>query len=233
MFKKLVLLFLMVFFLPNYSKAAVNTEGNPRLIYTSVGNRADKDSVIEGIFYDQLKPIVMISGKLYYLGDSLCGGKIIKISPDTVTIRFNQYEKEYRMGDTPCQTIEMEQVISKEFQQVNKYLDSINPLIKDFTLKHNENKALFESKRNTKEHLAISSNMIGSIKNYRQQLIEMPVPARCKRYYLLAIKMFDIAEDAWKRITDGDEEQVKILFNRMLRIVQEIRAESIREVEHF
>jgi len=232
-FKKPAIFFLTVVFLPNYSSAAVNTERSPQLIYISQDNSADKNSIIEGIFYDRDKPVVIIRGKLYYLGDSFCGGEIIKISPVSVTIRFNQSEKEYSMGDSPCQTRKMEQVSSEEFQQTSEYLDSINSLIKDFTLKHRENKALFESKRNNKERLAISSNMIESIKSYRQQLIVTSVPVRCKRCHLLTIKMFDIAEDAWERLTSGDKEQAKILFNRVLRITQEISVESIRRAGHF
>lgn len=233
MFKKPAIFFLAVFFLPNYSSAAVNTERSPQLIYISQDNSADKSSIIEGIFYDRDKPVIIIKEKLYYLGDSFCGGEIIKISPLSVTIRFYQSEKEYSMGDSPCQTREMEQVSSEEFQQTSEYLDSINLLIKDLTLQHRENKALFESKRNNKERRAISSNMIKSIKNYRRKLIVTPVPARCRRYYLLVIKMFDIAEDAWERLTSGDKEQAKILFNRVLRITQEISVESIRSTEHF
>jgi type II secretory pathway component PulC len=54
---------------------------------------------ISGIFYSEKNPFVFINEKVYYINDALGSGKIIKILPNKVVIRFIDYEKEYRVGD--------------------------------------------------------------------------------------------------------------------------------------
>jgi len=216
-FYRPALLFIMIFFLPCCLLAALDQE----------------NSVIEGIFYDQEKPLVVIGGTLYYSGDSICGGKIVDISHDSVTIVVDQVSKEYRLGNAPCRSAgDPDAAGSDEIKPEREYLDGTNLLIKDFTLKHNENKALFESKRSKRVLMAVSSDMIESVKVYRKQLAAVPAPANCDRYYLLAVKMLDIAEDAWRCSREGEQEQALLLFDRTSRINQEISAESVRLIGH-
>jgi hypothetical protein len=54
---------------------------------------------IEGIVYSDINPFVMINGDAYYRNDSVCGGEIINITADTITISFQDREKRYRIGN--------------------------------------------------------------------------------------------------------------------------------------
>ena len=234
LFKKLIAPFFIIGFLPVYPKAAIKE--NTRINYKFAGAQSDKKCNVEGIFYSQDKAVVMIGGNLYSPGDSLSAGTIIKVSPDRVTIKFQNSEREYGVGDSVCQKIETGPPY-EEFQQVTDEFDKITPVIKDFLAKHNENKALFSlasrktlfgTRRNIKEMFAISSKMIALIKNYRQQLTTLALPAGSDRYRLLTIKMLDIAEDAWRVLMEGNERQAEILLNRMLRIAQELGIGSAR-----
>lgn len=57
---------------------------------------------IEGIMYSEDNPMVAINGKIRYLNDSVCEGKgkITNITPKRVTIKFEDAEKSYELGDT-------------------------------------------------------------------------------------------------------------------------------------
>jgi hypothetical protein len=234
LFKKLIAPFFIIIFLPVYSKAAIKE--NTKINYKFASAQSDKKCNVEGVFYSQDKAVVMIGGNLYSPGDSLSAGTIIKVSPDRVTIKFQNSEREYRVGDSVCQKIENGPP-DEELQQVTDEFDKITPIIKDFLAKHNENKALFNlaskktlfgTRRNIKEIVALSSKMIALIKNYRQQLTTLTLPTGSDRCRLLTIKMLDIAEDAWRVLMEGDERQAEILLNRMLRISQELGIESAR-----
>ncbi|MBW2044701.1 MAG: hypothetical protein JRI96_07415 [Deltaproteobacteria bacterium] len=54
---------------------------------------------IQGISYSEHNPSVAINGAVHYVNDSVCGGKIINISFDKVTIKFQDEEKDYSVGD--------------------------------------------------------------------------------------------------------------------------------------
>ncbi|MFH0827831.1 MAG: hypothetical protein V1919_01535 [Candidatus Omnitrophota bacterium] len=54
---------------------------------------------INGILYSQNNPFVMIDKKMYYLNDSVCGGKITGISPDKIKIKFQEREGIYKVGN--------------------------------------------------------------------------------------------------------------------------------------
>lgn len=238
MFKKLSALLFVITFLPSYCQAAIKQNSN--INYKFAGESATENCKIEGIFYDQNKPVVMICGKLYSIGDPLSVGTIIKISPEKITIRFKNSEKEYSVGDSVSKKFEMETgyiEFQKAAPQAADDLDKINSLINDFITKHNQKKVLFDlamtktlfwSKRDTKEMFAIGSKMIELIKDYRQQLSKLSLAQRYARYHSLAIKMFDIAEEAWKALMAGDEQRGEILLNRVLRIFQELTLESNR-----
>lgn len=58
-----------------------------------------KGNKVEGIIYSEEKPTVIIGGKLYVLNEEICGGKIIAISPETVTISFQENVRSYGVGD--------------------------------------------------------------------------------------------------------------------------------------
>jgi len=238
LFKRLVASFLVIAFFPVNSKAAIKVKSD--INYNFAGDQAEKRCNIEGIFYSQDKPVVMIGGNLYSPGDSLSAGTIIKISPDRVTIRIQNSEREYGVGDSVCQKIEMAPLY-EELQGTTDEFDKITPIIKDFIARHNKNKALFDlasrktifgTRRDIKEMSAISSKMITLIKNHRQQLSTLAIPAGSDRYYFLTVKMLDIAEDSWKALMQEDERQAETLLNRMLRIAQELGIESSRLSTH-
>lgn len=48
---------------------------------------------IDGIIYSSKNPSVMLGGETYHVNENVCGGKIVKITRDTVTIRFAEGEK--------------------------------------------------------------------------------------------------------------------------------------------
>lgn len=229
LFKKAIVFFFLINLLLFYCQMTINAEDN-------------KNCRVEGIFYDQKKPAVIISGNLYAIGASLSGGTIIEISPQKVTMKFPYGVREYGIGDSICEKIGMGLVYG-ESQEIEDYLNKINSLIREFIIRHNENKILFElantkslsgAKGNSNEASTISSKMIESINNYRQQLSALSVPAGCNRYHGLTIKLFDIGEDTWKALMAADEQQAEILSERVLRIAQELNRESrgITELSH-
>jgi hypothetical protein len=62
----------------------------------------DKESAacrIKGFFYDKGHPTIMIGEEVYSLGDAICGGTIVNISSDRVTIKFQDIEKQYKIGN--------------------------------------------------------------------------------------------------------------------------------------
>jgi len=231
LFEKLVVSLLVIVFFPVASKAATKEKSD--INYNFASDQSEERCNIEGIFYSQDKPVVMIGGNLYSPGDSLSTGTIIKISPDRVTIKVHNIEREYGVGDSVCQKIETPPLY-KELQSTTDESDKITPIIKDFIARHNENKALFDlasrrtlfgTRRNIQEMAAISSKMVVLTKNYKQQLSALPIPTGSDRQYFLTIKMLEIAEDAWKVLMQGDGRQAGTLLNRMRRITQELGVE--------
>ncbi len=53
---------------------------------------------IDGIVYSQKDSSVMIDKKIYHAGDYVCGGTIVDISPNKITMRFGSKEKSYGVG---------------------------------------------------------------------------------------------------------------------------------------
>lgn len=84
------------FLAPKEGKATSISEEESR---RGVGGVAKISYIIEGILYSQEKPTVIINREDYHLNDSVCGGKIINISRDKVTIQFQEKEEVYRVGD--------------------------------------------------------------------------------------------------------------------------------------
>lgn len=236
MLEKTITLFLVIWFLPFYSEAAIRSNADRN--YYLADRQEEGGLKIEGIFYDQNKPVVMIGGNLYYPGDSLSTGTVIKISPEKITIKFRNTQKEYGVGDS----------VSSEFEAQTGYrpletpsipategFDKINVLLDDFISRYNENKNLLEQasgkglfgfRRNNPEIASITSKTDKLISDYRQQLLKLAVPAECDRCQSLAIKFFDIAEDSWKALTAGDRRLAEISAERMSRITQELSARS-------
>ena len=230
MLEKTIALFLVIGLLPFYSEAAIR--GNTEINYQFAERQEGGSLKIEGIFYDQNKPVVMIGGNLYYPGDSLSTGTVIKISPEKITIKFKNVQKEYGVGDSVSSEFEAQtgyRSLQPPSIPVTDGFDKINALLEDFISRYNENKTLLEqasSRRDNKEISDITSKTDKLISDYRQQLLELSVPAECDRCQSLAIKFFDIAEDSWKALTAGDRRLAEILAERMLRITQELSVRS-------
>ena len=71
------------------------------LVLLSASGYAKDESAaytIEGIMYSKDNPMVMIKGNVYHLNESVCGGMIIGITSDEVTIKFQDAERKFRMG---------------------------------------------------------------------------------------------------------------------------------------
>jgi len=59
-----------------------------------------KDSYsIGGIYFSDNNHFAFIEGKIYRTNDAVAGGKIVKISPDKITLEFSDGSKEYTTGD--------------------------------------------------------------------------------------------------------------------------------------
>ena len=54
---------------------------------------------ISGIFYSEKNPFVFINEKVYYINDPICTGKVARILPNRVIIRFPDGDKEHRVGE--------------------------------------------------------------------------------------------------------------------------------------
>jgi len=68
---------------------------------TSASGVSAKDDkcTVTGIAYSQTSPSVMVGKKLYELNEYICGGQIVAVSSDTVTIKFYNREAVYRVGN--------------------------------------------------------------------------------------------------------------------------------------
>ena len=62
-------------------------------------NRIIEGCKIQGILYSPSNPLVLIDGNTHSLNDSVCGGKIVDISPNKITVGFQDKEKDYKIGD--------------------------------------------------------------------------------------------------------------------------------------
>lgn len=53
---------------------------------------------VNGVIYSKDNPSVYIGENRYYLNDTVCGGKIIDISPKGITVKFPHKKHHYRVG---------------------------------------------------------------------------------------------------------------------------------------
>jgi hypothetical protein len=218
--------------------------GLPGLIRDGRAAESDaEDCLVRGIFYDEDHPRVLINEGLFTVNSSCCGGKITGIFPDYVVLEFPYGKREYKPGNT----------IRREKVQVPtpkpapgtaprvqppyvSYANKVNSLVEDFMASHNQQnaavdmrmkKSLFANPDEAGEIRVRAARMLELIQEKKQELSAISVPENCRRQYSLAVKLLDIAEDGWKKVSVGDKDKAEVFFERLLKVSQELSRESV------
>ena len=102
-------------------------------LYAETGNKNLEGAklqpkVVSILYTSKGKPFVIIGGKSYHLNESVDGGKIIKFTPEAITIKFQDREAEYRVGDIISNG---EAPIQKDHDDQNIKDGTLNPPTKD------------------------------------------------------------------------------------------------------
>lgn len=222
--------------------AKVRPEGQTRSIWLffedlakpeSVINEIQKDTItkelnhykIEGIFYDKVKPAVMVGGKIRFVNDSVCGGKITNISPDEVTINFENIEKEYKVGD----------LITGEIESVSEYLKRVDSVINSLKANDKEIGILVTQAKtagNIGAIIALLPKMVEFIKQHKEQLSDISVPLRCKRLHSLILEWLQLQEDIVIKYTKGSLEQAMYFYNQAQGSLEKLNQEIIKELDY-
>ncbi len=84
--------------------------------------------IVSILYTSKGKPFAIIGGKSYHLNESVAGGKIIKFTPEAITIKFQDKESEYRVGDIIS---DGEAPIQKDYDDQNIKDGTLNPPTKD------------------------------------------------------------------------------------------------------
>lgn len=197
------------------------------------------DCLVNGIFYDQDNPRVLINEELFTVDSFCCGGQISGIFADYIVLEFPYGRREYKLGDT----IRREKVEAQSPKPASKilpsyvsYVNKVNSLVENFMASHNQQnaaldmrmkKSLFANPEAADQIRVRAGRMLELIQDKKQELSSISVPENCRRQYSLAVKLLDIAEDGWKAVSAGDKDKAEVFFERLLKVSQEISRESV------